>query len=132
MSNNASGSQQTARQKLLELQQQLTDMEAAAQMEEEEDWKHKEEEWKHLEELRLIEEAEKRREAEAKRRREIVEKMVSFGYAGLLFFSNVRKIRALSAEQDGSCSRCKGQTCLWTDADRNPMVSCLDVSNEWL
>jgi hypothetical protein len=63
MSNNASGSQQTARQKLLELQQQLADAEAAAQMEEEEDWKHKEEEWKHLEELRLIEEAEKQREA---------------------------------------------------------------------
>ena len=86
MSNNASGSQQTARQKLLELQQQLADAEAAARMEEEENRKRQEEERKRLEELKWIEEAEKRREAEERRRREIVEEMVSFGCADLLFY----------------------------------------------
>jgi TolA-binding protein len=81
MPNNASGSQKTAKQKLLELQQQLADAETAARMEEEENRKRQEEERKRQEELRRIEEAEQRREAEEKRRREIVEEMVSFGCA---------------------------------------------------
>jgi hypothetical protein len=52
MSNNASGSQKSAKQKLLELQQQLMDTENAARMEEEENRKRQEE-------LRMIAEAEK-------------------------------------------------------------------------
>jgi hypothetical protein len=85
MSNNASGSQKSAKQKLLELQQQLADAENVAQMEEEENRKRQEEEQKHQEELRMIAEAEKQVEAEEKRRRAIVDEMVSSGCAWLSF-----------------------------------------------
>jgi hypothetical protein len=78
MSNNTSGSQKSAKQKLLELQQQLVDAENVAWMEEEENRKCQEE-------LRMIVEAEKRVEAEEKRRRAIVEEMVSSGCAWLSF-----------------------------------------------
>jgi predicted Holliday junction resolvase-like endonuclease len=86
MSGNTSGSQKTAKQKLLELQQQLADAEAAARKEEEEIRKRQEEERKREEErkiqedLKRIRESEIRVEAENKRRREIVEEMVSFGW----------------------------------------------------
>ncbi|KAG1850245.1 hypothetical protein C8R48DRAFT_778217 [Suillus tomentosus] len=90
MSGNTYGSQTTAKQKMLELQQQLADAEAATQMEEEENRKHQEEERKHQEELRKIEQAKIRREGEEKRRREIVAEMT----------------RAMAAEKDGSCTRC--------------------------
>jgi hypothetical protein len=85
MSNNVSRSQKSARQKLLELQQQLTDMENVARMEEEENWKCQEEEQKCQEELRKIVEAKKWVKAEEKRHRAIVEEMISSRCAWLSF-----------------------------------------------
>jgi hypothetical protein len=78
MSGNTSGSQTTAKQKMLEIQQQLADAEAATQMEEEKNRKRQEEERKRQEELRKIEQAKIRRDGKEKRRREIVAEMVSF------------------------------------------------------
>ncbi|KAG1802342.1 hypothetical protein EV424DRAFT_1545274 [Suillus variegatus] len=88
---------------------QLRTRKLRARMEEEENRKCQEEERKHQEELRMIEAAEIQREAEEKRRREIVAEMT----------------HALSSDKDGSCTCCinKGRSCLWTDAEANALMS---------
>jgi hypothetical protein len=131
MSNNTSGSQKTAREKLQEHQQQLEALQAAAWMEEEAGKKCEEEERKQLAELKRIEASEKRvAAAEEKRRKQIAEEMVSLGCV-IRVFSNVRKTRNMSLDNDESCTRCAGKsrTCLWTDAAKNPLVSRPNVSD---
>jgi hypothetical protein len=131
MSNNTSGSQKTAREKLQEYEQQYAALQAAARMEEEAEKKHKEEEQKHLEDLKRIEASEKRvAAAEEKRRKQIAEEIVSFRCV-FQVFSNVRKTRNMSSDNDESCARHagKGRTCLWTDAAKNTLVSHPNVSD---
>jgi len=72
MSGNNSGAQKSTKARLEELRQQILDAEEAAQMEEEA-LRAQEAEWKHLADL------EKVRQAEEKRRQEIVKEMVHYG-----------------------------------------------------
>jgi hypothetical protein len=96
MSNNASGSQKSAREKMQELQEQLAAVSALAVAEEEAEKqkKRKEAERKRLEDLRRIEQAEKRREvAELKRHKEIAEETVSAricGFESALMFRRLK------------------------------------------
>jgi hypothetical protein len=101
-------------------------------MEEEAEKKRaEEEERKRLAELKRIEASERWVAAvEEKRRKQIAAEMVSFGCV-VRVFSNVRKARNMSADNDEACTRCAGKsrTCLWTDAAKNPLVSRPNVSD---